>query len=394
MAMTETKSGFRPPWSSDRSQPNDRADRPRIGADPEPGRTDDPTVPAATDHVLGWDVTSPDQESETHPMIETAPSPMGPAPRKTNRLMADLASAMQVAAEAARTDTLARLSQDVKAHIEAVHAQAATDATDLRKQADDDVVAIRDRSKAEISRIRDETEGRITQRKLALDGEIEDYNAAVEHRIEAVQARVATFELEMAEFFAALLAETDPTRVAGMAEALPEPPIFDQHHPNDEVVGSLDVVEPVETPEPTQATDLHGPEATFDHAAETDPTIDPRLAALGLASHFAAAEAAAAESSVEENDPSDQNDATRIVVVGLVSVVTIAGFKRQLARVAGVQSVGVSSGPEGEFVFAVQHAPQVNLRDAIPALQHFAARVTTVTDGDLQVIARDPETEV
>ncbi len=264
MAMTETKSGFRPPWSSDRSQPNDRADRPRIGADPDPGRTDDPTVPAATDHVLGWDVTGPDQESETHPMIDTAPGPMGPAPRKTNRLMADLASAMQVAAEAARTDTLARLSQDVKAHIEAIHAQAATDATDLRKQADDDVVAIRDRSKAEISRIRDETEGRITQRKLALDGEIEDYNAAVEHRIEAVQARVATFELEMAEFFAALLAETDPTRVAGMAEALPEPPIFDQHHPNDEVVGSLDVVEPVETPEPTQATDLHGPEATFD----------------------------------------------------------------------------------------------------------------------------------
>jgi len=207
---------------------------------------------------------------------------------------------MQVAAEAARTDTLARLSQDVKAHIEAIHAQAATDATDLRKQADDDVVAIRDRSKAEIARIRDETEGRITQRKLALDGEIEDYNAAVEHRIEAVQASVATFTLEMAGFFAALLAETDPTRLAGMAEALPEPPVFDQPHPNDEVVGSLDVAEPVETPEPTQATDvLHGPEATFDHAAETDPTIDPRLAALGLASHFAAAEAEAAQSSVE-----------------------------------------------------------------------------------------------
>ncbi|MEJ7695776.1 MAG: hypothetical protein WKF78_03920 [Candidatus Limnocylindrales bacterium] len=117
-------------------------------------------------------------------MIETAPSPMSPAPRKTNRLMADLARAMQVAAEAARTDTLARLSDDVKAHIEAIHAQAATDATDLRKQADDDVAAIRDRSKAEIARIRDETEGRITQRKLALDEEIEDHNATVEHRIE------------------------------------------------------------------------------------------------------------------------------------------------------------------------------------------------------------------
>ena len=111
MAMTETKSGFRPPWSSDRNQPNDRAHRPRIEAHPEPARTDGPTLPAATDDVLGSDVTSPDQQSETDPMIETAPSPMSPAPRKTNRLMADLARAMQVAAEAARTDTLARLSQ-------------------------------------------------------------------------------------------------------------------------------------------------------------------------------------------------------------------------------------------------------------------------------------------
>ncbi|MEJ7695775.1 MAG: hypothetical protein WKF78_03915 [Candidatus Limnocylindrales bacterium] len=80
----------------------------------------------------------------------------------------------------------------------------------------------------------------------------------------------------MAEFFAALLAETDPTRLAGMAEALPEPPTFDQHHPNDEVVGSLDLVEPVETPEAIDRARGHldlaspePPEATFDDAAET-----------------------------------------------------------------------------------------------------------------------------
>ena len=34
----------------------------------------------------------------------------------------------------------------------------------------------------------------------------------------------------------------------------------------------------------------------------------------------------------------------------------------------GVQSVGVSSGPDGEFVFAVNHAADVVLRDAIPSL--------------------------
>ena len=44
--------------------------------------------------------------------------------------------------------------------------------------------------------------------------------------------------------------------------------------------------------------------------------------------------------------------------VGLVSVASIASFKRQLGRVAGVQSVGVSSGPDGEFVFAVAPRPR------------------------------------
>ena len=46
---------------------------------------------------------------------------------------------------------------------------------------------------------------------------------------------------------------------------------------------------------------------------------------------------------------------TQVVVVGLVSVATIASFKRHLGRATGVQSVGVSSGPDGEFVFAVAH---------------------------------------
>ena len=53
--------------------------------------------------------------------------------------------------------------------------------------------------------------------------------------------------------------------------------------------------------------------------------------------------------------PPAEPHTTRVVVTGLVSVASIAGFKRNLSRVAGVQSVGVSSGPDGEFVFAVNH---------------------------------------
>ncbi|HET9085840.1 MAG TPA: hypothetical protein VFN41_15690, partial [Candidatus Limnocylindrales bacterium] len=145
------------------------------------------------------------------------------------------------------------------------------------------------------------------------------------------------------------------------------------------------------TAEPKQDSgDLFGlraEEPVADPSQGDDP--DPRLAALGLDSEFASAEAEAAaftaEPTTDEQEiPTIADDAlaarlaglvadespsgsapetvsTRVVVTGLVSVASIAGFKRNLARVEGVRSVGVSSGPDGEFVFAVTHEPALDL---------------------------------
>ena len=82
---------------------------------------------------------------------------------------------------------------------------------------------------------------------------------------------------------------------------------------------------------------------------------------------------------------------TQIVVGGLVSVASIASFKRQVGRLAGINHVGVSSGPDGEFIFTVQHLDNVPLRDLIPGLPGFQARVTGEGIGTLVVAARDPE---
>ena len=64
-----------------------------------------------------------------------------------------------------------------------------------------------------------------------------------------------------------------------------------------------------------------------------------------------------------------------------MSVASIASFKRHLGRLAGVQYVAVASGPDGEFVFNLNHRPDVSFRDAIPTMPGFAARVTSSGDG-------------
>jgi hypothetical protein len=160
--------------------------------------------------------------------------------------------------------------------------------------------------------------------------------------------------------------------------------------------------------------DLFGMVADDPAPSETDPRLD----ALGLSPDFAAAEAEAGGVPAESESPEYEipviaDDAlaarlaglvpdtaatgetvtTRVIVTGLVSVASIAGFKRNLARVSGVHSVGVTSGPDGEFVFAVTHDAGMALGESIATLPGFGARVTNESSGELTVAARDPEAE-
>jgi len=84
-------------------------------------------------------------------------------------------------------------------------------------------------------------------------------------------------------------------------------------------------------------------------------------------------------------------ESSQVVVVGLTSVASIAAFKRQLGRLAGVRSVAVSSGPSGEFIFAVTHDAGVSLGELVTSLAGFDPRVTRTADGLVEVTARDPE---
>jgi hypothetical protein len=244
MASTDTRSGFRLPWSSDRSH-EDTAPETAAEVTTEPAEAT--TDPAAT----GWPATdtpvAPRPDGADSPSLEAdgsatpdaeEPAPMveldtvaGAAPvtttKKSLKLMAELTAAIRATAETAREQALSQVDADVKQVEDTIREAATEGAAALKRQSEEDVASIREWSKAEIARIREETESRINSRKATLEDELAGHAAAVERRVDEVRAEVARFQAQMESYVASLLAEDDPSTLAAMAETMPESPSFD-----------------------------------------------------------------------------------------------------------------------------------------------------------------------
>jgi len=348
MATTESRTGFRLPWSTDRAASReasaDPAEDTAGSTEPEAGTAVDGGAPSeaaaviapepnvtSSDHDAGGDAVPGQQEDPVTTLApDAAPStaaaaPAGQMPRggpshRPTKFLADLTRAMQAAAEQARLATLDQFRAEGTTVIEQIHARSSTGAVDLRRRADDDVAAIKEWSKAEIARIREETEHRVAARREQLEGQLERHAALIEHEIEKVRGRIASFESEMGGFFDDLAGEEDPAVFATRAATMPEPPSFENLE-EDALASLLD--EPgVGLPAPgTEATPpvaeapasaaeigeaaTPGAEAIEGAAGETPATTEPELANTppemtsldreeAIAAIAAAAEAAAA----------------------------------------------------------------------------------------------------
>jgi hypothetical protein len=298
------------------------------------------------------------------------------AARHPNRFLADLTQAMRTTAETARQGTIEQAQADAKTYVERLHASTEDEAASLRKGAETDVTAIRDWSKAEMERVRVETEQRVSRRRELLDQELHEYNAAIELEVQRVEKRVQSFEQEVAQFFEQLLQEADPTIFASMAAQMPDPPAFT------EIANGALTSELRARREQIMRTDVALPD--FDAGGSNGARPDAKRVADN-------GEASARHGAVAPK-PSGR-ESTQVVVVGLVSVASIATFKRQLGRLPGVKNVGVSSGPDGEFIFTIGHSADTSLSTLIPTLPAFQARVVNEHDGVLNVSAHDPEAE-
>jgi hypothetical protein len=417
MATTDQRSGFRLPWASEA----------RPGA---PAQAQTPPIPDSTPVAEGETIADPTTAEATEMQETTIPDPQATSwpetdastdtpvfepqsiaeatprstptaadvaapsrPRRENLLVTGLVRAMRDAATAARQETAARFADEAKSRVEAIQSEAAGEATELRKLADSEVVEIRDWSKTEMARIREETDKRIAERKQYLDSEIDRHTARVEHRIARVEAAVGDFERQMEAFFVKLFAEEDPAHLAGLAEQLPEAPSLD--------LDELDRPDPdsPDSPDPDfpmAVLDARGAEAAEAEASADLESGDDDDMTVSLPEDE--------EDAIPDDDVARRLDAftirpkattdaltSQLAVVGLVSVASIAGFKRALARTSGVRSVTVASGPSGDFVFTVNHDPETDLRSTVPSLDGFGAVVTGDADGVLTITATDPE---
>ena len=186
MATTDARPGFRLPWGSDRSENGDQAD-------------------ASHGETTAGDATPTDHESETAQMIdaasaspesEVAADPAGADGTGLRQHAGPRAAHPQAEQVHGRLDeghaergrqrprrkplsaSLPRRAQ----RVEAIRADTANEAVELRKQADEDIAAVRDWSKGEIARIREETDHRISERKASLERELEDHAGSIETR--------------------------------------------------------------------------------------------------------------------------------------------------------------------------------------------------------------------
>lgn len=391
---TETRSGFRLPWTASQGESDDKPDAP-----------DD--TPVSEEAQAPDMIETADNPEATMTREPAADEPAAAQPsRRATKFMAELSRAMQVAAENARAETMSRFEVEAKGVVETIHAAATDEAADLRRKADDDVAAIREWSKAEIARIREETEARIAARKNGLDGEMEQHAASVEARVERVGAVVSAFETQMTSFFERLNAEEDPTRIATMAETMPDPPSLADVAASVAGQPVADASASSEPGSPSQpSVDLFGnaadaaPTAEYDFAAaEAEAaSFDENLEEDADVSDPASSIEGAADPGVEtvtdvvDVEPSTNADlaSSQVVVTGLVSVANIANFKRSLARTAGVSTIGVASGPEGDFIFTVGHTLGAALTAAVAALPGFDVEITSETDDAINVAARD-----
>jgi len=439
MTANQRRPGFRLPWSSEEDgtmtegEPSTSAET----ATPSDGAPDSAATatgalaaadaPAAPEAAAA--APAPAARAAAPPAAEPAPASQPAeaaaaevAPEAGDEFMRDLVAAMRAVADEARQVGVTELKTKADEQVQTLEAEADRRRDDLRKAADADIAGVGEWASSEADRIKREAEQKVISRKARLDQEMAADAGRTESESKAVRDRVADYERELEAYHAQLSEINDPAAFAAAAKRLPKPPALGGSAAAAPAAAASTPVatEPAAAFEPVAAEpasngvaaeaeatnaevlatrlaelDATLPEAT-DAAAET--TEEPEAAVEAASATEAASPAetepaqpapAAEKPAVADAAPavpaSGEPAVTEVVVKGLGSFGAITGFRQSLSGVDGIESVALSLGQTGEFVFRATHTPGFDLKAAITALEGDGAKIEARPEGGWRV---------
>lgn len=141
--------------------------------------------------------------------------------------LAEIARAMQAAAERERERIAEVVASEAAEHVEKARTRAAAESEELRRLAEEDVTRIEDWSASEIERIRGEADARSAQRRNELEAYLARHESIIATEIDGVGTAVQDYRASLDQFFAELTHSSDPADIARRAGWLPDPPDLD-----------------------------------------------------------------------------------------------------------------------------------------------------------------------
>ena len=142
-----------------------------------------------TDVPEGAPPTGSPASAEVPRADDTAPA-VARRPSSLEALKAEIARAMQVAADRERERIDAGVGEDESAQVEKILARAAAEAAELSKHADEDVSLVNVWYESEVKRIRKEADRQIDERRAGLEQSLTHHGSLIEAETESVHVAV------------------------------------------------------------------------------------------------------------------------------------------------------------------------------------------------------------
>lgn len=402
-----------------------------------------PAAESATSPAPEAPVTAPDPSPAT-----AAPSTAakGDAAPEGDDFMRELVVAMRRVADEARETGMSELMTRADDQVRTIETDAEKRRSDLRAASDADLAGIGEWATSEAERIKREAEQKVIARKARLDQELAADVARTEDETKAVRGRVADYERELEAYHTQLSQINDPAAFAAAAKRLPKPPglggsavaaagadgaadvtpdagsngaasaetgsealaarlaeldatLAGDAPAEAEASAAAEAPAPADDPAPVAASETANESAPTVEApaAEASEEVVAEIAAVTEDAVEAPATEAAPEPTAEAPaaDPTPVADTapaakaepvvTEVVVKGLGSFGAITGFRQSLSSVDGIDSVALSLGQTGEFVFRATHGAGFDVRAAIASLEGDGAKIENRPEGGLRV---------